>query len=117
MEATEKYEIIIAFVGKVPPNKEYVTLVWNFAIREEFQMSGTYVNAIIDERSLACVDCKETETCFIVQAIRNSAQSPSGEDYYNALGRIMFKVRENLNYPYMFITSESINASYFPQSE
>lgn len=117
MEATEKYEIIIAFVGKVAPNKVYVDLVWNLAIREEFKSSGIYINAIIDERSLACVDCSDSETCFFVVAVRNPAQTQFEEDYYNALGRIMFKVREELNNPYMFIMSEKINASYFPQAE
>lgn len=117
MEPTEKYEVIIAFIGKVAPNKIYVNLVWNLAIREEFKNSGIYINAVVDERSLACVDCSENETCFTVVAVRNPAQTPLEEDYYNALGRVIFNVRKVLNNPYMFIMSEKVNASYFPQTE
>lgn len=114
MSLTEKYEILIAFLGREIPEKEYIAKIWNQAILEEYQKSTVYINVAIDERLLACVDCTESERGFIITSVRNPIQSQDPELYYNSLGSILFKVRNILGDPYTLITIEQVNSSFFP---
>ncbi len=114
METTEKYEIIMAFVSDVRPTREYLEEIWNTAILEEFKKSGTYVNVMIDERSLICVDCPKDEQVYVITSIRNPQQTPDQDAYYNSLGNILFKVRELLDSPYTLISIDTVYVSFFP---
>jgi hypothetical protein len=114
MEITERYEIVIAYIGRQRPAVEYIEDVWSRAILEEYQRSAIYVNAIIDERSVVCVDCSKREKVFVVNTIRNPIQTPDKDAYYNALGNIVFQVRRELNSPYTLISIGAVQVSYFP---
>lgn len=114
MEITEKYEIVIAYVGRIRPGIEFMEDMWSATILEEYQKSAIYVNAIIDERSLSCVDCSIREKAFVITTIRNPIQTPDKDAYYNALGRIVFRVRDALDSPYTLISIGSVQVSYFP---
>ncbi|ABX42314.1 hypothetical protein [Lachnoclostridium phytofermentans] len=114
MELTERYEIVISYVGRIRPGVELIEDVWSTAILEEYKKSAIYVNAIIDERSLVCVDCSKREKVFVVNAIRNPIQTPDKDAYYKALGNIVFQVRRDLNAPYTLISIGAVQVSYFP---
>ncbi|WP_312370829.1 hypothetical protein [Lachnoclostridium sp.] len=114
MEVTERYEILIAYMGRIRPGIEFMEDVWSAAIFEEYQRSDIYVNAIIDERSLVCVDCPKREKAFTIITVRNPIQTPDKDAYYNALGRILFNVRSALDSPYTLISIGAVQVSYFP---
>ncbi len=114
MNLTEKYVILIAFIGREIPEKEYIADIWNQAILEEYQKSSIYINVAIDERLLACVDCTKEERGFVITAIRNPIQTQDSKLYYNALGSIVFKIRDILENPYTLITIEQIDSTFFP---
>lgn len=114
MSLTEKYEILIAFLGREIPEKEYIADIWNQAILEEYQKSSIYINVAIDERLLSCVDCTKSERGFVITAIRNPIQSQDQKLYYNALGSILFKIRSILGEPYTLITIDQVDTSFFP---
>lgn len=114
MFLTEKYEIFIFFLGRYLPEREYIEEVWNQAIYEEYQKSSIYINVLIDERSLACVDCTKGERGFVITAIRNPVQAPDQGLYYYSLGSILFNVRRTLGSPYTLVINDEVKLSYFP---
>ena len=117
MEISEKYEFRFVFVGRRRPTIEHFKDAWSVETKREFNHSGIYVNAVIDERFLTCVDCLENERAYIVTAIRNPAQVPSEEDYYIAIGNILNEVRQVFNSPYIIVICEKVHLSFFPNSE
>ena len=114
MTKSEKYEILIAFLGREIPSIQDIKDIFDQVIKEEHQKSLIYVNVTIEDRVLSCVDCSETERGYVITAIRNPLQSPDQELYYKALGNVILKVRKILDSPYMLVIVDDTDVSFFP---
>lgn len=114
MTKSEKYEILIAFLGREIPDIKDIKYIFDQAIKEEYQKSLIYVNVTIEERVLSCVDCSETERGYVITAVRNPLQSPDQELYYQSLGNVVFKVRKILDSPYTLVIIDDADVSFFP---
>lgn len=117
MYSTENYEIVFIFVENFRFNKDYVVYNWFLAARNEYRSSGIYVDARIDEQSIACGDCREQETCIVVNIIRNPAIAPDKDAFLKAIGNILKDVRESLNYPYTTFSEYQKDVTFFTRLE